>query len=56
MRGQPDLTLKEWNLKAFKNPILGTLWMMFHGMLLWNLWKEQKNRIFKDKKHNEEEV
>ena len=25
MRGQPDLTLKEWNLKAFKNRIMGML-------------------------------
>ena len=29
--------------------------MMFLGMFLWNLWKERKNRIFRDKKNSKEE-
>ena len=56
VRGQPDQTLKEWNLKAFKNLILGMIWIIFPWMLLWAMWKERNSHIFRDKKSNEEEV
>ena len=56
VRGQPYQTLKQWNMKAFKNLILGMIWVMFQGMLSWVLWKERNNRIFWDNLSIEDEV
>ena len=47
-RGQPAQTLKEWHPKAFKNPIIKTMWDAFSSMAMWCLWKEQNDRLFKD--------
>ena len=49
IRGAPELSLAEWDRKAFENPIIQLIWQMFPGMLLWHTWKERNNRIFKDK-------
>ena len=56
VEGQPDQTLKEWNMKEFKNRILRMIWVMFSGILSWVLWKERNNRIFWDNLSIEDDV
>lgn len=47
IRGHPELSLTEWDLKAFDNPIIQLIWQMFPGLILWHTWKERNNRIFR---------
>ena len=53
---QSDQTLKEWNMKGFKNPILRLIWVMFPRMLTCVLWKERNSQSFWDKRSSKEEV
>ena len=55
-QGQPSQTLKEWLPKAFKNPIIISMWDAFLGMAMWCLWKEEKARIFRDQRRYSEAV
>lgn len=47
VRGHPELSIKEWDSKAFDNPIIQLIWRMFPGIILWHIWKERNNRIFR---------
>ena len=47
-RGQPSQNLREWCPRAFKNPIIRTIWDAFPGMAMWCVWKERNARIFRD--------
>ena len=31
------------------NEIINSAWMLIPGFLIWNVWKEHNNRIFKEK-------
>ena len=48
-RGNPTQSLRDWNPKAFKNNILRFMWQAFLGTVIWVIWKEQNNRIFRRK-------
>ena len=39
-RGLPSQTIRDWNPRAFTNPILRTIWDAFPGMAMWCIWKE----------------
>lgn len=42
-------TLRQWPKHPYKSEILNYLWTLIPGMVLWNIWKERNNRIFKNK-------
>jgi len=56
VRGHPYQSIKEWDPNPFANPIILTLWQMFLEMVLWNIWKERNNRIFREDKLKSVEV
>eukprot|EP00253_Pinus_taeda_P022782 PITA_22782 len=42
-------TLKNWRKHFSDNEIINSAWMLTLGFLIWNVWKEHNNRIFKEK-------
>ena len=56
VRGLPSQTIKDWNQRAFSNPILNTIWNAFPGMAMWCIWKERNARIFRGLSKNPEEI
>lgn len=40
----------------FKNAILNRIWEVLPGFVVWEIWKEQNNRIFEDRKRSSKEV
>jgi hypothetical protein len=42
-------TIEFWSANPFNNPIINRAWEIFPGFLMWNVWKERNQRIFKDK-------
>jgi len=42
-------TIKLWNANPFKNSLLNKALEIFLGILMWKVWKERNQRIFKDK-------
>lgn len=50
VRGYLDLSIREWDSYAFDNPIILTIWQILPGTILWNIWKERNDRIFKGNK------
>ena len=55
-RRNPDQTLRDWNPKDFKNNILRFLWQAFPGTVIWVIWKERNNIIFRGNQHSHEEA
>ena len=51
-RGNLAQTLRDQNPKAFKNNLLSFLWLAFPGMVLWVIWKEQNNKIFRERERS----
>ena len=47
-QGQLAQSIREQHPKAYKNPIIRTMWDAFPGMAMWCLWKECNARIFRD--------
>ena len=54
--GQPSRSLHDWHPKAFRNPIIRTIWEAFPGMTMWCLWKEHNAQIFRDQRKDAEAV
>ena len=50
MRVQPHQTMKTWGKEVFKNLAIRKIWTMFPGMLMWEIWKERNDQIFKGQK------
>ena len=46
IRGLPSQTIRDWNQRAFINPILRSIWNAYPGMVMWCIWKERNARIF----------
>eukprot|EP00253_Pinus_taeda_P004682 PITA_04682 len=42
-------TLKNWWKNILDNEIINSTWMLTPGFIIWNVWKECNNRIFKEK-------
>lgn len=42
-------TLKKWRKNFSDNEIINSAWMLVPGFIIWNVWKERKDRIFKHK-------
>ena len=51
-----DLTLANWPNQVFKNEILNRAWELFPSFVVWEIWKTQNRKIFKDKIRHTEEV
>ena len=49
VRGRPNLTIVEWMKNPFKNAILDRIWKLFPSFVLWEVWKERNQRIFRGK-------
>ena len=52
----PDLTIAQWQHQPFSIKILNRIWELFLGFVVWEVWIERNNRVFKDKAKTEKEV
>eukprot|EP00253_Pinus_taeda_P028233 PITA_28233 len=57
-RGEDDIVnaLRLWPSQPYNCKILNQLWCILPGIVLWNIWKERNQRIFKSKHSNSEEI
>eukprot|EP00253_Pinus_taeda_P011612 PITA_11612 len=54
--GDINNTLRNWPQKPYQCEILNIIWQIAPGILMWNIWKEQNRRIFKDQAMPMEQV
>ena len=54
--GHPDLTIAQWKHQPFSSKILNRIWELFPRFVVWEVWIERNNRVFKDKAKTEKEV
>ena len=54
--GCPDLTIAQWQHQPFSSKILNQIWELFPGFVVWEVWIERNNRVFKDKARTMKEV
>ena len=54
--GHPNLTIAQWQHQPFSSKILNRIWELFLGFVVWEVWIERNNRVFKDKAKTEKEV
>jgi len=45
-------TLNKWRRNFSDNEVLGSAWAMIRSFIIWNVWKERNNRIFKNEKRS----
>lgn len=43
-------TLTKWRKKFLDNEVLGLAWALTQSFIIWNVWKERNNTIFKNVK------
>ena len=48
--GNITSTLKKWRRNFSDNETLNKAWVLVPGFLIWDVWKERNNRIFKNRK------
>lgn len=48
-RGSITSTLKKWRKIFFDNEIINRAWALILGFLIWDVWKEWNNRVFKNR-------
>jgi hypothetical protein len=44
-------TISNWRDQAFSSPLLNWIWQLLPGFVLWQVWKERNNRIFRNQAH-----
>lgn len=49
-------TLKNWRKDFSDNQTVNIAWTLIPGFLIWDLWKERNNRIFKDKSSSTQSI
>ena len=47
--------MDNWRKKPYQNTILNRAWRLSLGFVLWAIWKERNNLIFKEERRTEEE-
>jgi len=43
-------TIDNWQKNLYQNTILNRAWIISLGLVLWNIWKERNNLIFKEER------
>eukprot|EP00253_Pinus_taeda_P017519 PITA_17519 len=56
IQGDINNTLRSWPQQPYQSNILNTLWQIIPGTVMWNIWKERNQRVFKDQALNLEQV
>eukprot|EP00253_Pinus_taeda_P008423 PITA_08423 len=49
-------TLKNWRKDLSKNELINKDWTLVPGFLIWDVWKERNNRIFKNKTSSSQNI
>ena len=53
---RPDITIAKWPKNIFKNKIVNTIWDLYPGFVVWEIWKTRNLKIFENKKHWVDEI
>jgi hypothetical protein len=48
IRGNISATIKNWNEGYNENEMVNCCWTLTSGMIMWEIWKEQNRRIFRN--------
>eukprot|EP00253_Pinus_taeda_P008598 PITA_08598 len=58
VRNQGDINnmLRSWPQQPYQSNILNILWQIIPGTVMWNIWKERNQKVFKDQALNLEQI